>query len=524
MKSFLRQLQVILAVAFCLGTGAALGQDRPPPVRDPQGTDPVRHQDSVRLTRLTSAVMPADGLLSVGLRWHQYDSVFILDEFLHRINHTDISLGVEAGLFPWLHGWVEVPWRTWSGGLDWVPQTGSGLGDGQWQMVAGRKVGGRLLHLAVTGGGNLPVGSSSEGLSEGVFSPRLGGALSLVFWQQASLPEMRLHVNLGRTWNRAEDTGYGAGTVFLNPWPPRYQSAATAGGTERNDTNDLGVGLEFRAGYTSLWVEYTQQIFNGNNTVSRSEQMRMLGAGLRWGKVGGWAVHGDYLVSLADDDEATPWWPGYPDMVMSVGVSRQFGFGGADSDHDGVRDRVDRCPRQAEDLDGFQDADGCPEWDNDQDGVPDNLDGAPDAPEDYDGFQDADGVPDPDNDQDGILDRNDLCPDQAEDFDGHDDQDGCPDDFRDRDGDGIEDSVDACPDTPEDLDGFEDQDGCPDLDNDLDGIPDDRDQCPDAAEDYDGNADDDGCPDQDQSWLLKPLWVDPWWGSAVSCPLPAARG
>jgi hypothetical protein len=487
-------LAIILGV---LVVSSATGQDRPPPVRDPAPRVLSEHQDSVRLTRLTSAVLPADGLLAVRLQLHKSDTVFILNDFLNRINQYDYSLGLEAGLRPWLHFWAEMSWRSWSEGQDWIPATGSGWGDGRWQLSTGRALATDRVHLAVLGGGNIPLGSASAGLTEGVYSPQVAAALTLVFWRESQLPEMRLHLNLGRTWNRAEETGYGAGTEFLQPWPPRYPSAADAGGNRHNDTNDLGIAVEFRAGTTSLWAEYSQQIFAGNSAVSRKEQMRMVAAGLRWGLVESWAVHGNYLISLADDDEQTPWWPGYPDMVMSVGVSRQFSIGGADGDDDGVRDRRDLCPTLAEDRDGFQDEDGCPDFDNDQDGVPDVRDDEPDAPEDYDGFEDADGVPDPDNDRDGVLDRDDLCPDEAEDRDGHNDEDGCPDDFSDRDGDGIEDAQDACPDEAEDQDEFEDADGCPEADNDLDGIPDARDDCPDQAEDYDGEADDDGCPEVD---------------------------
>ncbi len=483
-------------LAGLVGGGAALGQDRPPPVREPEAQAPSEHQDSVRLTRVTSAVLPPDGLLTVGLHLQKYDTVFILNEFLNRINHQDYQLSLEAGLRPWLHVWADVPWRSWTNGQDWVPPTGSGIGDGRWQVVVGRPVAHGVFNLALLGGGNIPLGNTAAGLTEGVFSPQAAVAATIVFWRNSSLPQMRLHVNLGRTWNRAEETGYGAGTVFLNPWPPRYQSAVEAGGNGSNDTSDLGLGLEFRSGDTSLWLEYTQQVFRNNSTVSRAEQLRLLGAGLRWGKVEGWALHANYLVSLADDDEDTPWWPGFPDMVTSIGVSRQFGLGGADRDSDGVRDRDDFCPDLAEDLDGFQDGDGCPDFDNDMDGVPDAVDTAPDDPEDYDGFEDEDGAPDRDNDQDGIADKDDLCPDEAEDMDGHNDEDGCPDDFNDRDGDGVEDTQDGCPDEPEDLDGFEDDDGCPELDNDLDGIPDDLDKCPDEAENYDGIDDDDGCPEE----------------------------
>ncbi|HEY3257051.1 MAG TPA: hypothetical protein VGJ91_24005, partial [Polyangiaceae bacterium] len=41
-----------------------------------------------------------------------------------------------------------------------------------------------------------------------------------------------------------------------------------------------------------------------------------------------------------------------------------------DQDADGVPDEVDQCPELAEDKDGFEDSDGCPDFDNDDDGVP----------------------------------------------------------------------------------------------------------------------------------------------------------
>ena len=111
--------------------------------------------------------------------------------------------------------------------------------------------------------------------------------------------------------------------------------------------------------------------------------------------------------------------------------------------------------------------------DRDGDGIKDDVDQCPDDPEDIDGFKDEDGCPDPDNDGDGILDKDDRCPNEPEDRDGIEDDDGCPEgNMGDRDGDGIPDNVDKCPDQPEDKDGFQDQDGCPDPDNDMDGIPD----------------------------------------------------
>jgi len=128
--------------------------------------------------------------------------------------------------------------------------------------------------------------------------------------------------------------------------------------------------------------------------------------------------------------------------------------GPGDADGDGILDDVDKCPRVPEDLDGYQDDDGCPEDDNDADGIADKIDQCPNDPEDRDNFEDDDGCPDPDNDKDGITDR-----------------------------------IDTCPMDPEDKDGFEDDDGCPDTDDDKDGIVDASDKCP-----REPGVPPDGCP------------------------------
>jgi outer membrane protein OmpA-like peptidoglycan-associated protein len=154
---------------------------------------------------------------------------------------------------------------------------------------------------------------------------------------------------------------------------------------------------------------------------------------------------------------------------------------------------TDKCPTQAEDVDGFEDGDGCADLDNDHDGVPDATDKAPNDAEDRDGFEDDDGAPDLDNDHDGIVDGSDKCPNQAEVVNGVEDSDGCPD-ASDKDGDGVNDDADKCPSDVEDKDGFEDADGCPDVDNDNDGLTDVKDRCPMVA----GPVENYGCPDTDE--------------------------
>lgn len=148
---------------------------------------------------------------------------------------------------------------------------------------------------------------------------------------------------------------------------------------------------------------------------------------------------------------------------------------GPDRDGDHIPDRYDQCPDEAEDRDGFEDSNGCPDPDNDADTVVDTKDGCPNEP----GDPKHGGCPLVDRDGDGIADDFDYCPDIPEDVDGVADDDGCPeDDTNDRDGDGILNVYDVCPAQPEDRDGFQDDDGCPEPDNDMDTVVDLVDACP----------------------------------------------
>ena len=86
---------------------------------------------------------------------------------------------------------------------------------------------------------------------------------------------------------------------------------------------------------------------------------------------------------------------------------------------DGILDAKDKCPSDPEDKDGFEDENGCPDYDNDKDGVPDTLDNCMMEPETFNGYKDKDGCPDDalilrDSDQDGISDTLDDCPLQPE--------------------------------------------------------------------------------------------------------------
>ncbi len=235
----------------------------------------------------------------------------------------------------------------------------------------------------------------------------------------------------------------------FNPYAGIHFGAAKWRVVDDDGSNDLGYAIDDDTvvGYQD---GHPQKLDTTNLTASLTLGMEyFLGdnSSFDLGARYNWLIDND----LDNIGTSAIWGPGEEDtndglVEVFAGLTYYWG-GNGDSDHDGIPNSDDNCPKVAEDKDGFQDYDGCP---------------------------------DPDNDGDGILDANDKCPDQAEDMDGFEDEDGCPD--LDNDGDGVLDAVDQCPNDPEDIDGYMDRDGCPDVDNDGDGVLDAVDQCPDTAE------------------------------------------
>jgi hypothetical protein len=171
-----------------------------------------------------------------------------------------------------------------------------------------------------------------------------------------------------------------------------------------------------------------------------------------------------------------------------------------DDDNDSVLDTQDLCAFSLEDIDGFEDGNGCPDPDNDGDGrcdpgmsavscegsdsgrmaffPPGHAHGDPpetdcrSAAEDFDGFKDGDGCPEPDNDNDSHLDATDDCA-GSDHIAGPDGALGAPQDTNHN---GVKDASEATFTTDdlvqtfEDFDGVLDADGCHDSPgNDFDG-------------------------------------------------------
>ena len=196
-----------------------------------------------------------------------------------------------------------------------------------------------------------------------------------------------------------------------------------------------------------------------------------------------------------------------PRFRLFAGVTYGCDRCGLDDDGDGIGNCADTCRNSAEDVDGFEDADGCPDADDDGDKVCDTWVVEKGLQAQYDGCSDSDecpreagpawnkGCPAPDGDADkdgvcdpwvakkyalasyeGICRDSDKCPDEKGPAWNH----GCPPPNPDSDGDGV-------------CDAWVAEKG---VAAEFTTVCAGSDKCPDVQEDKDGDADDDGCPEE----------------------------
>lgn len=427
-------------------------------------------------------------------------------------DYFEASASLEA------RSWIRDPVQTNGNTMDTYSR--GGIGDTQ---LSGKIAFPVIPHfkLGALGEINLPTGSVERGFSTNARDVLVLGLATLDFTDLNSFVPTRVHVNAGYQWNRNETEGFGPfipdypdSTGF---WPPSYPLSGTD--ETYNDEFKFNAAVEFPAPQVTIFVEFEWDQFMNIDTVPSGLDESTLwitpGIALPFGN--GLELKGAADINL--NSGSTPSMAQVPDWGVWVSLAKSGAVIPQDKDGDGISDKEDQCPDQAEDVDGHEDKDGCPDPDNDGDGIADGQDKCPDLAEDVDGFEDPDGCPDLDNDQDGVPDAKDRCPNEPEDFDGEQDEDGCPDLVKDSDSDGVGDELDRCPLQAEDVDGFQDEDGCPDLDNDLDGIPDPEDKCSNSPETFNGFQDEDGCPDErpiDQQFVLQGVTFES--GSAALTP------
>lgn len=292
-----------------------------------------------------------------------------------------------------------------------------------------------LVELAVAGRVSAPSGDERRMVGDGRAAAQVSGIVSREFGQSGVLLTSSISVDFRDRVQVAGGSGVLLGLGAAIP---------LADGVMLTGEGELATEVSHFLGETS-----TPASFLG---------------GLRWG-FGGWVAHVGAGPGLSQG-------LGTPDfrVLGMFGTDASFDAAPsaapaaplvADVDRDGIEDHVDACVGQAEDVDQFQDQDGCPDPDNDADAVPDASDKCLTVAEDIDQFDDLDGCPELDNDIDGIVDEADHCPLEAETKNGVQDDDGCPE--VDADADGVFEPADVCPTEKETTNGVDDTDGCPDF-------------------------------------------------------------
>lgn len=116
---------------------------------------------------------------------------------------------------------------------------------------------------------------------------------------------------------------------------------------------------------------------------------------------GGWAAMYEFQAGIGGSFGMPPKKKARPVMEVQppppppvVVVAQPAQLDNKDTDNDGIVDRLDKCPAEAEDLDQNDDTDGCPDLDDDGDGIADKVDKCPLKPETFNGVNDTDGCPD----------------------------------------------------------------------------------------------------------------------------------
>jgi hypothetical protein len=373
------------------------------------------------------------GVLSASIGAHYYESTDLSSALgCDPGRYLSLHLAASYGVATWLEAGLDLPFRRAS----WRC---AASGDRTVQAVDNPSVALKLalipswgpLRLSALGRFGLPV--------DGELSVATGGGETIYVaggprpdWQVLLLATadftdrfpLRLHVNAGWAFHREDGRGRSFHPVY-------YPPVAEGGDASDNDALLLRAAVEFPGRSVDLFTEFRGDLLSDRGLIAAKENALAVTPGVRVRFAGGLSATLGFGVGISGNDRSTEDFDphvAFPDWEASLAVAYTWPVLAADTDNDGIPDFEDACARRAEDFDGYEDDDGCPDPDNDGDAVPDELDGDPDLPEDLDGFEDGDGVPDLDNDSDGIVDERDMCPNEAEDLDGFEDEDGCPDD------------------------------------------------------------------------------------------------
>ncbi len=286
-----------------------------------------------------------------------------------------IALGVDLPAYLWQVGTSGLPSSVVSGGK--VPSTG--LGDlslrAKVTLVSDDRAGTHAgFGLAALGSVSLPTADKASFLGDG----NVGGALSLLAAYTIGPASI------------AASAGY-AMRVDHPRWP---DSGPVENGLPIPAGPEFGGSVPWSFGVMLRPKAVAPSIDAGDRQRWEIALHGALPAGPVAPLVGdGASALSPALLALDDRVALGHYGDAYFVGGIDVGLDRAVGvpylrgvlaFGWAprrhDKDDDGVDDDKDQCPELAEDRDGIQDDDGCPEDDADDDGVPDAQDACPLVP------------------------------------------------------------------------------------------------------------------------------------------------
>jgi hypothetical protein len=148
--------------------------------------------------------------------------------------------------------------------------------------------------------------------------------------------------------------------------------------------NEMTFAVGLKAPLPPLPILVTALELRGATSFHRNQTAIEIGLGLN-------LTLGDVVLVLAGAVGPTSAF-GTPDGRVTLGV--RWMPSDSDQDGDGLSDGKDQCPFLAEDPDGFNDNDGCPDPDNDNDLIPDLDDRCPNDAAEEGKDEDEDGCTD----------------------------------------------------------------------------------------------------------------------------------
>jgi hypothetical protein len=143
--------------------------------------------------------------------------------------------------------------------------TRGGLGDTDLLIKISPPAPTKYLRLGVLGAASFPTGRDEACFTTGKTDFTVKGLATVNLTEVKSFVPTKLHLNVGYTFNRNEDEGYGI-LYANNPdssgfYAPAYPKSPEGKSSSFNDVFTLGTGLEFLMHYSRLFVEFQWESF-----------------------------------------------------------------------------------------------------------------------------------------------------------------------------------------------------------------------------------------------------------------------